>query len=124
MTHCLIVDDSDIVRKTLRRMTEEHGFSCTEAENGETAYDACRGMMPDLIFLDWNMPVMNGLDFIKKLRKTAGGDKPKVIFCTSETSAKQIRRAMDAGADEYIMKPFDAGIVESKLRIVGVLGAY
>ena len=124
MTSCLIVDDSDIVRKTLRRMAEEYGFTCAEAENGEMAYDACRGMMPDIIFLDWNMPVMNGLDFVKKLRKTAGGDKPKVIFCSSETAQKQISRALDAGADEYIMKPFDAGIVQSKLRLLGLLGAY
>lgn len=123
MKTCLIVDDSPIVRSVLRNILMDAGFDCREAENGEAAYDQCRAQFPDLILLDWNMPVMNGPDFLKKLRKTAGGEKPKVIFCTSETDIKQIRKALDAGADEYVMKPFDADIILSKLRLTGMLEA-
>lgn len=121
MKTCLIVDDSITVRKVLRRIIEDLGFTCHESENGEQAYDTCRGDMPDAIFLDWNMPVMNGIEFLQKLRMTAGGDKPKVIFCSTENSDAHIRRAINGGANEYIMKPFDGSIVRSKLRVVGLL---
>jgi len=123
MKTCLIVDDSPIVRNILRNIVEELGFSCYEADNGQVAYDACCAQLPDAILLDWNMPVMNGLDFLKKLRKTAGGDKPKVIFCTSETDSKQIHKALNAGADEYVMKPFDGDIIRSKFRLTGLMEA-
>ncbi len=118
MKTCLIVDDSEVVRKILRRIIEDMGFACLESENGEQAYNECRALMPDVIVVDWNMPVMNGLDFTKKLRKTAGGDKPKIIFCSSESDMKQIRRAIDAGANEYVMKPFDTAIIQSKFRLI------
>lgn len=120
MTGCLIVDDSVTVRRVLCRLLEDAGFTCAEAENGQEAYNICRGKMPDLIIVDWNMPVMNGLDFVQKLRRTVGGERPKIIFCTSECDIRQMRRAIDAGADEYIMKPFNADILRSKLAHVGL----
>ena len=78
-------------------------------------------MMPDAILLDWNMPVMDGLEFLAQLRSMPSGTKPKVIFCTTENEVAQITRAIAAGADEYIMKPFDKEIVHSKLVEVGLL---
>lgn len=123
MKYCLIVDDSEIVRKILRRTIEDMGYTCTEAGDGEEAYNACRALMPDVIVTDWNMPVLNGLDFIKKLRRTAGGDKVKVIFCSAESNLKKIRQAVDAGADEYVMKPFDNTIIYSKFYLLGLYKA-
>ena len=77
--------------------------------------------MPDAILLDWNMPVMNGLEFLKKLRQTSGGEAPIVVFCTTENDLSAIVEAMGAGANEYIMKPFDSEIVQSKFAEVGLL---
>jgi two-component system chemotaxis response regulator CheY len=118
---CLVVDDSRVVRKVARRIAEDMGFSCTEAEDGQKAYEACKQFMPDAVLLDWNMPVMSGLEFLEKLRQLKCGDHPKVIFCTTENDTKHLQRALDAGADEYIMKPFDNEIMESKFVIVGLV---
>jgi two-component system chemotaxis response regulator CheY len=122
MKSCLVVDDSKVIRMVARRILEALEFTIVEAVNGEEALQACRGTMPDAILLDWNMPVMNGLDFLKSLRASAGGDRPKVVFCTTENDMAHIREAISAGADEYIMKPFDRDIVEAKLGQVGLLG--
>ena len=78
-------------------------------------------MMPDAILLDWNMPVMDGITFLAALRAIEGGLHPKVVFCTTENEIAQITRALHAGADEYIMKPFDQQIIASKLEEVGLL---
>ena len=77
--------------------------------------------MPDAILLDWNMPVMNGIEFLRELRKSVGGDAPVVVFCTTENDIAHIQSAMDAGANEYIMKPFDSEIIETKFAQVGLL---
>jgi two-component system chemotaxis response regulator CheY len=122
MKSCLIVDDSRVVRKVARRIAEDLGFSCEEAEDGQQAYEACQGAMPDAILLDWNMPVMSGIEFLEKLRQMNGGTEPKVIFCTTENDMNHIQRAIQAGADEYIMKPFDSEIIESKFTQIGLLG--
>ncbi len=121
MTQCLIVDDSRVVRKVARRILEDLGFECREAEDGQVAYDACDAEMPSIILLDWNMPVMNGIEFLEKLRAMPGGDAPKVVFCTTENDMSHIQRAIQAGADEYIMKPFDSEIISSKFTQIGLL---
>jgi two-component system chemotaxis response regulator CheY len=122
MKQCLIVDDSSVVRKVARRIMEELEFNVVEAEEGAQALDMCRRAMPDLILLDWSMPVMDGVEFLSQLRKQlSGGDKPKVVFCTTENDVAQIARAMRAGADDFILKPFDRDIVEAKLQEVGAL---
>jgi two-component system, chemotaxis family, chemotaxis protein CheY len=118
---CLIVDDSTTVRKIIRRILEDLKFSCEEAEDGTKAVEACKKKMPQLIFLDWNMPNMNGLEFLKALRSMEKGSDPKVIFCTTENSMDFIQNGMSAGADEYIMKPFDKTMIQSKLVHIGVL---
>ncbi len=117
----LIVDDSRVIRKVAGRIMQSLGFVTREAENGAEACAACMAMMPDAILLDWNMPVMDGLEFLSRLRRMPSGMTPKVVFCTTENEVAQITRALAAGADEYIMKPFDKEIVRSKLQEVGLL---
>jgi two-component system chemotaxis response regulator CheY len=118
---CLVVDDSRVVRKVARRIVEDLGFACDEAEDGQKAYEACLQAMPDAILLDWNMPVMSGIDFLEKLRAMPGGQTPKVVFCTTENDMAHIQRAMTAGANEYIMKPFDSDIIKSKFSQIGLI---
>jgi two-component system chemotaxis response regulator CheY len=120
MKSCLVVDDSRVVRKVARRIVEDLGFSCSEAEDGQQAYDACKQQMPDAILLDWNMPVMSGIEFLEKLRQMENGQRPKVVFCTTENDINHIQRAIQAGANEYIMKPFDSEIIESKFSQIGL----
>jgi len=121
MKHCLVVDDSSVIRKVARRILEGFDFRITEAEDGQKALDVCNQGMPDAILLDWNMPVLDGFDFLKQLRKLPGGKEPKVVFCTTENDIAHIAKAMRAGADEYIMKPFDKDIVEAKFQEVGLI---
>ncbi|MBV8534441.1 MAG: response regulator, partial [Alphaproteobacteria bacterium] len=77
--------------------------------------------MPDAILLDWNMPVMNGIDFLRHLRQLKGGAAPMVVFCTTENDLKHIQEAISAGANEYIMKPFDSEIIEAKFSQIGLI---
>ena len=121
MPTCLVVDDSRVVRKVARRIVEDLGYTCEEAEDGQKAYEACEQGMPDAVLLDWNMPVMSGIEFLEKLRQMPGGTAPKVVFCTTENDMAHIQRAMAAGADEYIMNPFDGEIIESKFAQIGLV---
>lgn len=120
MKNCLIVDDSRVIRKVGRHIVENMGFAVQEAEDGQQGLEQCSDQMPDLILLDWNMPVMTGIEFLIKLRAREGGDKPKVVFCTTENDVGHIREAVSAGADEYIMKPFDHETLRLKLQFVGM----
>jgi len=121
MKRCLIVDDSKVIRMIARNMLQEFGFETSEAENGQEALDACEAAFPDAILLDWNMPVMNGIEFLRALRAGEGGDAPKVVFCTTENDMAHIQEAIGAGANEYIMKPFDSDIIQSKLSQIGII---
>ncbi len=123
MRTCLVVDDSSVVRKIARRILEEMGFEVVEAEDGEQALELCKSRLPDAVLLDWNMPVMDGYDFLGKLRHLPGGEQPKVVFCTTENDIDHISRALNAGANEYIMKPFDKDIVSAKFEEVGLIQA-
>lgn len=117
----LVVDDSAVIRKVARRILEGMRFDTSEAADGQSALKACGEAMPDAILLDWNMPVMDGFEFLRHLRELPEGGRPKVLFCTTEHDVAQIARAMRAGADEYIMKPFDQHIMRSKLEEVGLV---
>jgi len=121
MKTCLVVDDSKVIRKVARHILETLNFAVEEAEDGRAALDHCTGSaaMPDVVLLDWNMPVMSGMEFLRALRRHEGGDAPKVVFCTTENDIAHIRAAIEAGADEYVMKPFDRETLHSKLQIVG-----
>ncbi len=118
---CLVVDDSRVVRKVARRILEGHGYQVEEAEDGSRALDSCRLQLPDCVLLDWNMPVMNGIEFLKALRSEFGPDNPSVVFCTTENDMNYIARAIEAGAQEYIMKPFDEEILVGKFEQAGLL---
>ena len=121
MKSCLVVDDSSVIRKVARRILESMHFEITEAEDGADALGKCAEKLPDAVLLDWNMPNIDGLQFLRTLRKMPGGDRPKVVFCTTENDVGHIARALHAGADEYIMKPFDKEIVEAKFQQVGLV---
>ena len=118
-TTCLVVDDSAVIRKVARRIIEALGMNVNEAEDGTAALEACAANMPDAILLDWNMPNMDGYEVLRRLRQSPLGDRPKVLFCTTENDVGAIARALHAGADEYIMKPFDREIMMAKLDQVG-----
>ena len=120
MRTCLVVDDSSVIRKVARRILEGLDFQIIEAEDGEKALEVCKRGLPDAILLDWNMPVMDGYEFLGNLRRMPGGDQPKVVFCTTENDVAHIARALRAGANEYIMKPFDKDIVTAKFQEVGL----
>ena len=121
MKTCLIVDDSRVIRKVARRILENLDFEVSEAEDGVEALLQCGQAMPDAILLDWNMPVMDGITFLRQLRQTPGGDSPKVVFCTTENDFDHITQALEAGAVEYMFKPFDLDIVQAKLESAGLL---
>lgn len=121
MKTCLVVDDSRVIRKVARRILEELGFEIAEASDGMEAIAWCRAAMPEAILLDWNMPVMDGITFLRELRKEPDGHEPVVVFCTVENDMEHIVTALEAGADEYIMKPFDGDILEAKLTEAGLV---
>lgn len=121
MKTCLVVDDSKVIRKVARHILETLDFAVTEAADGSEALDQCGRAMPDVVLLDWNMPVMNGMDFLDALRDQPLPKRPVVVFCTTENDMAHIRAAIEAGADEYIMKPFDREIIEAKFAQVGLV---
>jgi len=118
---CLVVDDSRVVRKVARRILEANGCTVAEAADGQQALDACRAGLPDFVLLDWNMPVMDGITFLRALRREFGPDHPAVILCTTENDMAHIEMAITSGAQEYIMKPFDEDILVGKLGQAGLL---
>jgi two-component system chemotaxis response regulator CheY len=120
MKLCLVVDDSKVIRKVARHILETLDFTVDEAVDGRDALDHCESRMPDVVLLDWNMPVMGGMEFLRTLRQRPCENQPKVVFCTTENDSAHILAALDAGADEYVMKPFDRETLASKLQIVGV----
>ncbi len=119
MKTCLVVDDSKVIRKVARHILETLNFRVTEAGDGREALDSCLACAPDCVLLDWNMPVMNGIDFLRALRAEFGPDDPAVVFCTTENEPRFIAEALESGAQEYIMKPFDAEILLGKMALVG-----
>ena len=120
MKQFLVVDDSPVIRKIAKRILEGMHYHTAEAEDGRAGLEACSFLMPDCILLDSSMPNVDGYAFLRELRRMPGGAKPKVIFCTTENDLGQIAKAMHAGADEYMMKPFDKQIMQLKLEEVGL----
>ncbi len=121
MKTCLVVDDSKVVRILARRILEELNFDVSEAADGQAAVDECVKAMPDAVLLDWNMPIMSGIEFLKELRQMKGGDSPIVVFCSTENDMNHIKEAISSGANEYVMKPFDSEIIQSKFSQAGLL---
>lgn len=122
MKTAMVVDDSKIVRNVTKKILEALGYtSISEAENGKIAVDVFKQNTPGLIMLDWHMPEMDGLAFLKVLRALPDVAQPKVIFCTTETNLTHIQEAITCGANEYVMKPFDEEIIRGKLEQLGLL---
>lgn len=120
MSYCLVADDNPAMRKVMRGILNDLGFEVGEAANGLEALETCRARMPDAVLLDWNMPVMDGLEFLDALGGHAAGPRPRVIFCTSGAETGPIARAMSAGANEYLVKPFDKDLLANKLETLGL----
>ena len=118
---CLLVDDSRMIRKVARRIVEQHGFVVSEAENGEEAIARCSLAMPDLVITDWDMPVMTGPEFVAALRGLPGSADTRVVFCTSKSAAQEIHHGIGAGADDWIVKPFDEATLPGKLVSLGFI---
>jgi CheY-like chemotaxis protein len=116
---CLIVDDSRVIRKVSSKIAISLGYVPIEAENGEEALARCKRSMPDLVLTDWNMPEMDGIAFVTKLRSIPTPKEPVVVFCTSNGEAKDIHDGIAAGADDYIVKPFDEAALRAKLEKLG-----
>ncbi len=114
MKRCLIVDDSEVIRKVAALLLADFGFETSDAEHGQAALEHCISRMPDVVLLDWQMPVMSGMEFISSLRLQTNGDKPHIIYCTTEFDAQDIARALAAGADDFLLKPFDRDGLRAK----------
>ncbi|MBL9090394.1 MAG: response regulator [Planctomycetaceae bacterium] len=118
----LIVDDSRPIRRIESGILQELGFETTTADNGRQALEQLRSSTPpDVVLVDWNMPEMDGLEFIKAVRRDSRFAKVAVLMVTTETEPEQMMRALSAGADEYLMKPFQKESLIDKLRLVGVV---
>lgn len=122
MKFCLVVDDSRVIRRVAAKIVQDLGFDVEEAENGRKALNACGLRMPDVLLIDSEMPDLNGVATVQALRKIPGGEKVVVVFCATENDPAVIREALEAGANEYIMKPFDSEIVRSKFLLLDLLG--
>ena len=121
MKTCLVVDDSKVVRMVARKILEELGFSVVEAEDGQVALDKSIESILDVVLLDWNMPVMSGIEYLRDLRTIEEGKRPVILFYITENDIAHIQEGIAAGANEYIMKPFDSEIIQSKFVQTGVL---
>lgn len=118
----LVVDDSRAMRMVLRRMLTELGFTVHEAPDGPTAISAVSsGLAADLVMMDWHMPQMQGVDVVAALRAEPIAFSGKIVMVTTETEAAQMLTALDAGADEYLMKPFTADAVVEKLQLLDLV---
>jgi two-component system chemotaxis response regulator CheY len=116
----LVVDDSRVIRRVAVDILKEMGFHTVEAEHGKAAVEFCRTTVPDLVLLDWNMPEMDGLSCLRALRKAKLSPRPFIVMCTTENSMSKIREALESGADEYIMKPYDRHVLMDKLIQLGM----
>jgi two-component system chemotaxis response regulator CheY len=114
MKRCLVVDDSDVIRRVARRILESLGFQIQEAENGQKALELCGQAMPEFILLDWHMPGMGAMDLLRALRRTADDNKAYIVYCMTENDREDISRALEAGADDYLLKPFERESLSAK----------
>ena len=114
MKRCLIVDDSNVIRKVARLILESQNFEIAEAEDGKEALDKCTEKTPDVILLDWHMHGMGATEFLTAIRLEHAKRRPYIIYCTTENDADDLARAYAAGADDYILKPFDRAALVSK----------
>jgi two-component system chemotaxis response regulator CheY len=117
--HCLIVDDSRVIRKVACRILEQLRFEVEEVEDGEAALDSCRSRMPDAILLD--VPQPGNVEFLRNLRREEDGARPVVVLCMTENDVSRIAEAISAGANDFVMKPFDRDILQDKFSQIGLI---
>ena len=115
----MIVDDSPVIRKVARRILEGMGYVVMEAVDGVDALDKCSQSMPDALIVDWDMPRMDGVEFINILNSRAEADRAKILFCTSEMMVTEMMKAKRAGCHGYILKPFTRDILQNGLKQIG-----
>lgn len=116
----LVVDDSAVTRRIVRSILAGLGFEVAEAGNGQEALARLRGLgKTDLVMVDWNMPEMNGVELIRIIRSDHGYDEMPLLMLTTNNGPEDIAAALEAGANEYIMKPFTADIIRGKLELLG-----
>ena len=120
MKTCLVIDDSRVIRKVVRRLLEDMGFTVEEAEDGVAGLKACRAAMPNMILVDAVMPNMDGVTFMKTLRREAADGLPTMIYCTTENDEAHVVSARAAGATQILLKPFDKETLESSLAGAGL----
>ena len=121
MARCVIADDSKIIRMLFNKIMGNIGFETIEAEDGEEVVELCQLNEPDLIIMDYRLPVLDGIDAMYKIRNSRISKQPKIMFCSSINDRDIIQEALDGGADDYVLKPFDEEIIISKLAILGLL---
>ncbi len=121
MKQGLVIDDSRVIRQIGCRILQTFAFATDEAADSEGALTCCRRVMPDVIMLDANMPNAAALNFLRALRQEVDGDRPYVLLCTTENDVACIAEALNAGANEYVMKPFDRDLIEAKLNEAGLI---
>lgn len=122
MKQCLIVDGSRVIRKVAARILEDLGFEATEAEDGASALEACRHKMPEIILVDAHLPPMGSIEFLRLLRREVNGAIPVAVFCTTENDSDEITTAVNAGANDFLLKPFDRESLENKLAELNLVG--
>ena len=120
MKHCLVVDDSDIIRKIARRILETLNLEVSEADRGQAAIELCQAKAPDAILLDWLMPDMTGLEFLGALRVAVHDSRPFILYCTTENDPEDFARALSAGAHDILLKPFDCEELAAKMTQAGL----
>ena len=118
---CLIADDSKVIRMVLSKIFSNLGFAVLEAEDGEEVLSLCQKEEPSLVIMDWKLPIMDGIDVLYKIRGEFNIRQPRIIFCSSINDADKIKEALDGGADDYLLRPFDEEIIFSKLVILGMM---
>lgn len=121
MPQCLIADDSKVIRMILSKIMNNMKYDVIEAEDGEEVVELCETKEPDLIIMDTKLPILDGIDAMYKIREMQKIKQPKIIFCSSIADPERIREALDGGADDYIMKPFDEEIILSKMEILNLV---
>ena len=115
----LVIDDSKAIRMILSKQLKSLGFEVDSAEHGKAGLEKMDAGL-DLVLVDWNMPVMCGFDFVKEVRKRSEWDSVQLMMVTTETEIEQVMKALEAGANEYVMKPFTKEVIQGKLDILGL----
>lgn len=122
MKHCMVVDDSDVIRRVARAYLERLGYMVTEAENGDEALKRCEVAMPDLILLDWHMPGKPPFETIAALRSMEASRDPFILYMTTENDEDDISRAKAHGANDALLKPFDRIAFDGKITEISLHG--